>query len=223
MTPLKPSEKRLLSAFGIAAFILLNLLGFSWYSKKKLVLERQRVTLETRNRELEFWRGQKPVADVKEAFLRAHLLSYPDEPTRDLYLENFVRKEVESLGLELKKPQIQAFKSEPLFHKSRFTAEVSGSWDGVLEFIYRLQQPGEFRFVSKLSLKSQKKEGGTDTAADVVCAFDIEKWWSPQAPPDAPESPAGLPETTAAAISLPDSEHSPVPVVLNQNTTAAIQ
>lgn len=223
MTPLKPNEKRLLSAFGIAAFILLNLLGFSWYSKKKLALERQRVTLETRNRELEFWKSQKPAADLKEEFLRAHLLSYPDEPTRDLYLENFVRKEVESLGLELKKPQIQAFKSEPLFHKSRFTAEVSGSWDRVLEFVYRLQQPGEFRFVSKLSLKSQKKEGGTDDAADVVCSFDIEKWWSPQSPPEVPETPPVPPETATAATSPPDSEHSPVPVVLNQNTTAAIK
>ena len=187
MTPLKPSEKRLLTSFGIAAFLLLNLLGFSWLKKKNLVIERQRITLETRARELQMWRSRAPEAEQKRAFLDQHLQAYADEATRETYLDQFVNQEASALDLIVRKNQPMPVKLEEHFHKSRYTAEVSGSWDNVLEFTYRLQQPRDFRFVSTIRLKSQKKEGATadaEEAADVVCTFEIEKWWSPESAPE---------------------------------------
>ena len=187
MTPLKPSEKRLLTSFGIAAFLLLNLLGFSWLKKKNLVIERQRITLETRARELQMWRSRAPEAEPKRAFLDQHLQAYADEATRETYLDQFVNQEASALDLIVRKNQPMPVKLEEHFHKSRYTAEVSGSWDNVLEFTYRLQQPRDFRFVSTIRLKSQKKEGATadaEEAADVVCTFEIEKWWSPESAPE---------------------------------------
>lgn len=187
MTPLKPSEKRLLTSFGIAAFLLLNLLGFSWLKKKNLVIERQRITLETRARELQMWRSRAPEAEQKRAFLDQHLQAYADEATRETYLDQFVNQEASALDLIVRKNQPMPVKLEEHFHKSRYTAEVSGSWDNVLEFTYRLQQPKDFRFVSTIRLKSQKKEGATadaEEAADVVCTFEIEKWWSPESAPE---------------------------------------
>ena len=187
MTPLKPSEKRLLTSFGIAAFLLLNLLGFSWLKKKNLVIERQRITLETRARELQMWKSRAPEAERKRTFLDQHLQAYADEARRETYLDEFVNSEASALNLTVRKNQPMPPKLEEHFHKSRYTAEVSGSWDDVLEFIYRLQRPKEFRFVSNIRLKSQKKEGATaetDQAADVVCTFEIEKWWSPESAPE---------------------------------------
>ena len=187
MTPLKPSEKRLLTSFGIAAFLLLNLLGFSWLKKKNLVIERQRITLETRARELQMWKNRAPEAEQKRAFLDQHLQAYADEATRETYLDQFVNQEASALDLIVRKNQPMPVKLEEHFHKSRYTAEVSGSWDNVLEFTYRLQQPRDFRFVSTIRLKSQKKEGATadaEEAADVVCTFEIEKWWSPESAPE---------------------------------------
>ncbi len=183
MTPLKPSEKRLLTAFGVAGFLLLNLLGYSWLKKRNVVLERQRITLESRARELEMWKGKAAEADLKRSFLDQHLQEYADEATRETYLDQFIQKEAADLDLEVRKNQPMPVKLEPLFHKSRYQAEISGPWDAVLEFIYRLQQPKEFRFVPSIRLKSQKKEGSTDEAADVVCTLEIEKWWSPQSAP----------------------------------------
>jgi hypothetical protein len=187
MTPLKPSEKRLLTSFGVAAFLLLNLLGFSWLKKRNLAIERQRITLESRSRELQMWKSRAPEAEQKRAFLDQHLMAYPDEAFRETYLDRFINQEASALDLTIRKNQPMPVKLEDLFHKSRYTAEVSGSWDNVLEFIFRLQAPKEFRFVPNIRLKSQKKEGAatSDEPADVVCTFEIEKWWSPESVPDA--------------------------------------
>ena len=247
MTPLKPSEKRLLTAFGVAGFLLLNLLGFSWLKKRNVVLERQRITLESRARELEMWKGKAAEAELKRAFLDQHLQEYADEATRETYLDQFIQKEAADLNLEVRKNQPMPVKLEPLFHKSRYQAEISGPWDSVLEFIYRLQQPKEFRFVPSLRLKSQKKEGSTDEAADVVCTLEIEKWWSPQnAPPSseallAPEAalvpeaapaapePAPVQEPAAAAgpaaspAPAPPAEVPPAPAAPEQSAPAAVK
>lgn len=211
MTQLKPSEKRLLIAFGIAAFVLFNLLGFSWMKKRSLVLERQRITLETRSRELDVWKSRAGEAELKRAYLEQHLQVYPDEAFRETYLDSFILRQVEDLDLEVRKNLPLPVKLEPLFHKSRYTAEVVGEWDNILEFIYRLQSPKEFRFVPRISLKSQKKEGSTapagEEAPNVVCTFEIEKWWSPESAAEVitdelpPETP--VPATTTGTDGAP--------------------
>jgi len=198
MTPLKPSEKRLLTILGIAGFLLLNLLGYSWLKKRDLMLSRQRITLETRQRELEFYKTLAPEAEKKRTFLDENLQAYADEATRETYLDQFIQKEAGDLNLDVRKNQPMPVKLEEHFHKSRYTAEVSGAWDEVFAFIYKLQSPKAFRFVSTLRLKSQKKEGATDEAADVVCTFEVEKWWSPESiSPEDPLQAVTAPETAA--------------------------
>ncbi len=205
MTPLKSSEKRLLTFLGIAAFLLLNLLGFSWLKKRNVALERQRITLDSRARELRMWKDRAPEAEQKRAYLDQHLQAYADEATRETYLDQFINEEASDLNLTVRKNQPMPVKLEDHFHKSRYTAEVSGSWDDVFEFIFRLQAPKEFRFVPTLRIKPQKKEGSTsnDDPADAVCTFEIEKWWSPESAP--------------AAAPLAD------PLPAEQNVTAKVQ
>lgn len=218
MTPLKPSEKRLLTIFGVAGFILLNLLGFSWYSKKTIALEQQGSKLEIRGRILQSLKAQAPEAEQKQLYLAKYLKAYPDETARDGYLDNFIQNEATKLGLELKKNKIEEAKLETLFHKSRYSGEVTGKWDNVLEFLRALQQPTEFRFVPGISLKSQKKEASSDEAADVVCGFSIEKWWSPDSA-NIPQAEAA-PAVGTAATPL-ESEHSADSAVQIRNVTAS--
>lgn len=205
MTPLKPSEKRLLIAFGTAAFILLNLLGFSWYKKRNLALQTQRIKMEMRATELEIMKGQAPEAERKRTFLDQHLQPYADEATREIYLDQFVQKEAGALDLVVRKNFPMPVKLEQHFHKSRYQAEVTGEWNNVLEFIRRLQTPREFRFVPSLSLKSQKKEGNSEEAPDVVCTFEIEKWWSPDSVTTLEESGETPPAPDTAATPVPAS------------------
>lgn len=217
MTPLKPSEKRLLIILGIAAFLLFNLLGFSWWKKSNLVLERKRITLETRARELEFAKTLAPEAGQKRSFLDAHLEPYPDEASREIYLDKFIKQVASDLNLEVRKNQTLPVKLEEHFHKSRYTADVIGAWDDVFAFIFKMQSPKAFRFVSTLRLKSQKKEGATDDAAEVVCTFEVERWWSPDsvAPEELlkvdPPVPATTAETPADSPATPPVPGAPTP------------
>ena len=224
MTQLKPSEKRLLIFFGIAAFILLNLLGFSWLKKRNVLLERQRITVESRIRELEMWKGKAAEADQKRAFLDQHLEAYADEATRETYLDDFIKREASDLDLEVRKNVTMPALLEEHFHKSRYTAEVSGAWDDVFEFIYRLQQPKKFRFVRTIRLKSQKKEASSDEAADAVCTFELEKWWSPESA--TPEAMLAAPVTAeTGADPLPasgDPGGQPVPSKSEQTSPEAV-
>lgn len=222
MPPLKQSEKRLLAVFGIAGFLLLNLLGFSWYSKKMLVLDQQRSKLETRSRMLSFMKTRAPEAERKQAWLAQNLKGYADPTARDSYLDNFIIDLAQNLNLELKKNQALEPKLEDLFHKSRYHGEVTGQWGDVLEFIYQLQKPSEFRFVPALSLKSQKKEASSEEAADVVCTFDIEKWWSPESVTDPAAAAENQTASVPASASLPDSaEHSAPVLVRNHKVNTA--
>lgn len=227
MTPLKPSEKRLLAIFGVAAFILLNLLGFSWYSKKRLLLEQQASKLETRGRILEGMKSRAPEAEHKQAYLAENLKAYPSETARENYLDDYINGLVSKLDLSLRANQILDPKLEDLFHKSRYKGEVTGKWDNVLQFIYELQQPSQFRFVPNLSLKPQKKDATSDEPADVVCVFTIEKWWSPDSVPTPVND--GMPPADTSAEAPPagkpsaNSEQSAPALVRDQNVTAAIK
>ena len=209
MTPLKPSEKRLLIAFGIAAFLLLNLFGFSWWKKRSLMLTSQTTKLETRARELEAMKALAPEAEQKRVWLDQYLQRYPDENTRETYLDIFVQKQVSDLNLEIRKNQPLTVKLEEHFHKSRYTAEVTGQWADVLEFIRRMQSPKEFHFVPSLRLKSQKKEG-TEEGTNAVCTFEIEKWWSPESTTLEEEIMASAPEEGVPAAG-PNGEATPAP------------
>jgi hypothetical protein len=210
MTQLKSSEKRLLILFGAAAFLLLNLFGFSWWKKRTLTLSSKAIKLEARARELEVMKGLAPQAELKRAYLDAHLQAYPDEATRETYLDQFIQKQVRDLDLEIRKNQPMNAKLEEHFHKSRYTAEVSGEWADILEFIRRLQSPKEFHFVPSLRLKSQKKEGGSEEGTNAVCTFEIEKWWSPQS--SLPEEEAAPPEPAGGSTASPPAVAAPATV-----------
>lgn len=226
MTPLKPSEKRLLIVFGTAAFILFNLLGFSWYKKRTQLLQTQRVKLETRYGMLQVMKTQAPEAELKRAWLDEHLMAYADEARRETYLDEFILREARDLDLEVRKNQPKPPLMEELFHKSRYTAEVSGEWDNVLEFMYRLQSPKAFHFVSTLTLKSQKKEGSTDESTNAVCTFEIEKWWSPESSIEMDptlEEPTASAGDPPAAVTPAEAPGPVTPPAVPAEQTAAIK
>jgi hypothetical protein len=202
-------------------------LGFSWYSKKRLVLEQQASKLEIRGRILEGMKAHAAEAAQKQEYLTKNLKAYPSETARENYLDEYITGLSRKLDLSLRANQILEPKLEDLFHKSRYKGEVTGKWDSVLQFIYELQQPSEFRFVPALSLKPQKKDATSDEAADVTCVFTIEKWWSPESVPvpEGENPPAEAPPlpSASASDSSTNSEHSASALVRDQNVTAALQ
>jgi hypothetical protein len=181
---LKPSEKRLLTAFGIVVFLIINFAAFTFWQEKEVKVASKKTSLTKELKRLEGLKSKVPIAREYEAALAQYLKRYDSLDTRDTYLTTFVQTAVDKLGLKLAKNAPlageQPSPDQPAkFIKSAYRAEVSGEWKKVLEFIYGLQEPTEFRYVKSLVLSTRKNEAN-DGVSDLVCDFTLQKWWNPQ-------------------------------------------
>ncbi len=247
---LKQSEKRLLSAFGIAIFLIANFAAFTYWQEKEMKTANKKTALSKELKHLESLKAQVPQATEYQDTLALYLKRYDSLDTRDTYLTTFVQNLAEAkLGLKLaKNAPLAGEQPDPekmaKFIISAYRAEVSGDWKKVLEFIYLLQEPTEFRYVKTMTLSTRKNEAN-DGESDLVCDFTIQKWWHPESdillaeqaeaagtpapatanPPAAPAAPAA-PATEAAAAS-PDkpkeTEQNPVPTVGTPAPAANVQ
>lgn len=253
---IKQSEKRLLSAFGIVIFLIANFAAYTYWQEKELKTANKKTALTKELKHLESLKAQVPLATSYQDALTQHLKRYDSLDTRDTYLTTFIQNLAEArLGLKLaKNAPLAGEQPKPddmaKFIKSAYRGEVSGEWKKVFEFIYRLQEPTEFRCVTTMTLSSRKTEAN-DGESDLVCDFTIQKWWHPDsdillaeqaeaaataaatasvgasapaapATPTAPSAPAG--ESAAASPAKPkETEQNPVPTVGTPAPAANVQ
>ncbi len=168
---------------GIMVFLVLNFAGYSFWQGMQAKVALQKKTLTTELKRLEGLKSQVPLAAQYQDTLAQYLKRYDSFDTRDTYLTTFVQNAVERLNLKLSNNAPLA--GEPVdpdkpakFIKSAYGAEVSGDWKKVLEFIYGLQEPTEFRYVKSMILKTRKSDAH-DGESELVCKFVIQKWWHP--------------------------------------------
>ncbi len=216
---LKPSEKRLLTAFGIVVFLIVNFAAFTFWQEKEVKVVSKKASLTKELKRLEGLKSKVPIAREYEAALAQYLKRYDSLDTRDTYLTTFVQTAVDKLGLKLAKNAPLAGEQpnpdQPAkFIKSAYRAEVSGDWKKVLEFIYGLQEPTEFRYVKSLVLSTRKNEAN-DGVSDLVCDFTLQKWWNPQ-------SDELLAEAAAAAAEPAPAAETTAPKESEQNSPPAV-
>lgn len=225
MPKLNDNEKRLMTILGVGVFIIANVLGYFLLSDvmKNMALEEGEV--RTRLNDLEKAKAKVEEADAKRQWMDEHLKAPASEDARDTYLDTLVNGSlISGLDVELSKTgDLPTLKSE-YFIKTRFRITAKGPWPDVKEFIYRLQQPEEFRFVPRLSMVPKKSEDD-DSVQLVEVSLEIEKWWpntgGPEESAAAPlaeiEQPAadgvqpGIPENTAAVPATPPPADTPAP------------
>ncbi|MBP7950268.1 MAG: hypothetical protein KA004_11475 [Verrucomicrobiales bacterium] len=217
MTALKPSEKRLLIGLGVAAFLMANLWGWSFFQGGIKRLQTEGKRLDSDLAVLKSAQRQTGEARLFQEALETHMKAYDSMDMRDTYLGNFVEQCAEDHSLKLQKnnplaTELPRPEDSQGFIKSGYQGEVAGSWQDVMRFIYGLQEPAEFRFVKSLNLSVRKSEA-QDGESELVCQFVIQKWWHPlseelvrektggTAPPDE-QKPAGsvpTPDDSAGA------------------------
>lgn len=178
MTPLKPSEKRMLIAISIAAFALLNLLGWNFWSRSMTRVNRRAVTLESRKKQLLAWKEAAPEANAKLAWINRNLTAYRDEAQREIYLDAVVRTRAEANGLEIRKNVPLEARFDEHFIRSAYAAEVTGPWEAVTRFLWELEDPPELRRIRRATFTFRKRDGSDADRPDIICEFEIEKFWA---------------------------------------------
>lgn len=228
MAALKTSEKRLLIGLGVAAFLMLNFWGWSFFQNELTRLDGDAKKLSNQLSVLKA--SQRRIAEARtfQETLAAHMKAYDSMDTRDTYLGNFVEKSADDMHLKLQKnnplaTEMPRAEDSAGFIKSGYQGEVIGEWKDVMEFVRQLQVPTEFRFVKSLNLSVQKSEA-QDGDSELRCQFVLQKWWplsSEEIASKKLESGATPAERTpAGAVSNGNDATAPKPAVVEAGSAS---
>jgi hypothetical protein len=227
---LKPSEKRLLSIFGGALFLIANVAAYTLYQSSSTKADLDQKKLQAEVKRLQALQSQVPTAVSYREAIAQHLTRYDSLDSRDTYLGTFIQNAVDRLDLRIAKNAPLATDvgtpEQPVnFIKSGYQAEVTGPWDKVLEFIHGLQEPTEFRYVKSMTISVRKSEA-QDGDSELVCQFVLQKWWHPDSElllaekAEAAANVVATPTTTPEAAPAESSEQSPPSAVKPVETPA---
>ena len=176
---MSPREQKLLAFFAIAGFVVINFLGFGFYSKKRIEVTNQRELarqkLELANTVTE---SRDQIADEID-WLAEHEpkpLANQDVQTQ---LQKLTEKEAQTVGLTIKiqKP-LPTDTTGVYYHRAKIQITVSGTEEALYRWFDRLNMPDQFRISSQIRLSPNQQD---DTKID--CTATIEQWFVP--PPSA--------------------------------------
>ena len=174
MAKLKPSEFRLMLIFGILAFALGNVYGYKLLTNRHNEVKNKREDLRARLTQAENLALQEEDSFRKQEWLAKRVPVYPNEDHMKTFLLKFVRQKAAAFGLN-PEPQPQEPELVDGYMRSKLeVSDVSGSIDTIIQFIFSLQDPEEFRAITSLELKAKPKDPTV-----VFCELVIEQWWNP--------------------------------------------
>lgn len=182
---MSPREKNLLILFGTAGFIILNLLAFSFYTKKKAETRSRLLDARQALEQAELIRmNRDSVLDDIEALAKAEPppAAYQDVQSN---LQQLIEREAQVAGLTIKPnsqkllPTDQSPGNE--FHRAKVQISVTGTEKALYGWFSRLNVPAQLRAATNIRLSP---DGQDDTKID--CMAVIEQWFIPAGPPGTP-------------------------------------
>lgn len=204
-------EKKLVLLFGLAAFVLLNAFGVSWFRKYRDKLE---IELRTAQGDVETAEAFSRKYDTVIEEMNWMADHAPKERNGQLVsseLEQYGTNQAKTHQLEAKPNFLPNDESGRHFHRAKVQFKVTGMENSLYRWLGRLQQPDQFRAITFLRLSPDAKD---DTLID--CTVIVEQWYVPisgEGEEAAAETPAPTPNPSPAPnISPPNPKPNPVPV-----------
>jgi hypothetical protein len=176
---MSPREKKLLSLFGIAGFLILNFLAVGYYNGKRSEVTRQlnlaRQKLETAEM---FSASREEVADEME-WLAKHEPEAAANQDVQTKLQQLCETEAKATGLTIKSQKPLPTESSPglHFHRAKIQLTVNGSEEALYRWFDRLNIPEQLRIASSIRVSPNTQD---DTKID--CTATIEQWFTPLPP-----------------------------------------
>jgi hypothetical protein len=176
---MSPREKNLLLIFGAAGFIILNVLAFKLYTKKRTeitlgkamaeqALEQAHIISERRDEVLDDveWLAKHEPAPA----------AYQDVQSN---LQQLIEREAQIAGLTIKPNSQKLLPTDQTegnhYHRAKIQVTVTGTEKALFEaWLGRLNNPEQFRAATNLLLKPDNAD---DTKID--CTAVIEQWFVP--------------------------------------------
>lgn len=171
-------EKKLLILFAAAGFIILNILGFSQFTKIRGNIQSKRVEAESNLQTAEMFRASREQVDDQMQWLAEHMpepAAYQDIQTQ---LQQLAEREARTNGLTIKSQRLLPTDTNGVhFHRAKVQLTVTGTEQALYRWFYRLNTPTELRAATQIRLAPDRED---DTKID--CTAIIEQWFVPLAP-----------------------------------------
>lgn len=169
-------EKKLVLFFGLAAFVLLNVFGISWYKKYRLDLARKVGKAESAVQVAEAYESSYGNVEEEMIWLGDHFPEPKAGQTVQAQLQQFASTEATKNTLTVKRPKILPNDETPgaKFHRARVEFNVTGTEASLYRWLDKLQSPEQLRAITGMRLSPDTKD---DTL--IECTVTVEQWYVP--------------------------------------------
>lgn len=210
-------EKKLVLLFGLAAFVLLNAFGVSWFRKQKTAMATRLIAAEGEVQNAEAFSRKYDTVIEEMDWMAEHA---PDPRAGQLVaseLEQYASNQATTHQLTVKRRAILSNEEGGVhFHRARVEFNVNGMESALYRWLGRLQMPDQFRAITFLRLSPDTKD---DTLID--CTVIVEQWYVPltgeesaeveEAAPSTPPAPAPAPAPSPVPVPAPSPSPTPAP------------
>lgn len=174
---MSPREKKLLVFFAIGGFVIVNLLGYSFFAKRQLAIRSQHVQAVNQLKAAEMISASRDEVQSQMEWLAKH------EPEPSAYqpvqtaLQQLAEKEVTAVGLTLKTQKLLPTDDKgTYYHRVKVQLTVLGTEKALYTWFDHLNSPENLRCVTHIRLSPNKED---DTQID--CMATVEQWFVPPA------------------------------------------
>lgn len=174
-------ERRLGGFFGLAIFILMNLMLLVFLKNQRAVLQQQAAKLKNREIEAASLLNDKQFWDTRAQWLDQNKPTYAISGDAQTELLETLQKTPAELGLNATPPILDEPKSMGTFEEVSAQVKITGSLQSVVSWLAQIQQPGKFQAIINFQLQSDKEPG------NVICEVRVAKWFFIGAPKPASE------------------------------------
>ncbi len=178
---MSPREKKLLTLFAVAGFVVVNLVGLSLYNNKSADLAARKLKVDRNMADImNFGAASDMRADEME-WLANHMPEPAEYENVLTALQSFCESEARrfNLGVPIevnvraRQPAVQ----NGHFQRVKMTYRVSGMEADLYKWLDRINSPTQFRAATSLLLNPNK-----DEPHRIDCQVTVEQWFVPASP-----------------------------------------
>ncbi len=171
---MSPREKKLLIFFALGGFLVINLLGFNYFTTKRLDVQRQHQTAKTKLQTAQMISASREAVESQMAWLANNEPKPSDYQPVQTALQQLAEKEVTVVGLTLKSQKLFPPEQSRELHYGRVKVELSvlGTEEALYRWFDHLNSPESLRCVTYIRLSPNKED---DTKID--CRAWVEQWF----------------------------------------------
>ena len=176
---MSPREKKLLIFFGIAGFLIINILMWKFYVSKRTEATRQLSVARQKLETARIFRASREQVTDQLDWLAKHEPEPAANQDVQTKLQQLCETEAKATNLTIltQKPLPTDAEASRHYHHAKIKLSVTGTEQALYQWFDRLNLPEQLRIASFIQVSPNKKD---DTQID--CTATIEQWFVPLPP-----------------------------------------